>query len=224
MKLGRSSQPYLTSLGILAMALGLLDPRPVGAADELQYFHDCVKQEMPSALRRFVIANGPANGPDRLKRAGDSARTDIVNDLFSVCRQRALDGAHRVDERSYVDDAVGSFFKEIPWIVDLQHRAEQLLKIDPDKAFEEQAVRAYSFCLEGAARQLARTSDDSIDAIEQEALAGCSKNRRIVVDTYSSHGKSYAPEAMTAAEQEFHGKVSAVVTTTRNDLRKTKQQ
>ncbi len=220
MKPSRSSQPCLMILRILVMGLGLLHPHRATAADELQYFHDCVKHELPAALRRFVIANGP----DRLNRAEDSARTDIVNDLFSACRQSALDSAHRADERSYVDEAVGSFFKEIPWIVELQHRTEQLLKTDPDKAFEEQAVRAYSFCLEGTARRLAQTSEDPIDTIEQGALVGCSRNRQVVFDTYSSHGKSFAPVEMKALEKESHDKVSAIVTKIRNDVRKTKQQ
>jgi hypothetical protein len=219
-ELNRSSQFCVAAGLILVMGLAFFDRQAAAAADELEYFHECVKQELPATLRRFVIANGP----ERLNRAEDSARADIVNSLFSICRQRALDSSHRVDERSYVDDTVGSFFKQIPGIVELQRQTEQLWKSNPDKAIEDQAVRAYSLCLEGTARRLARTSDDPTDTIEQGSLAACDKSRQIIFDTYSSHSKSYDPEAMKALEQEFHSKLPEVVTRTRNDVRKAKQQ
>jgi hypothetical protein len=204
----------------LIMDVALFDRQAAAAPDELEYFHECVKQELPATLRRFVIANGS----ESLTRAEAGAKADIVNSLFSVCRQRAIDGSHRVDEQSYVNDTVETFFKQIPRIVELQRQTEQLWKSDPAKAIEDQAVRAYSLCLEGTARRLSRTSDDPTDTIEQGLLAACEKSRQIIFDTFSSHSKSYDPEAMKAFEQEFHHKLPEVVTRTRNDVRKAKQQ
>lgn len=135
-----------------------------------------------------------------------------------------MGSSHSVDERSYVDDVVGSFFKQVPRIVELRRQTEQLWKSDPDKAIEDQAMRTYSLCLEGTARRLARTSDDPADAIEQGSFAACEKNRQIVLDTYPNHNKSYDPEAMKALEQEFHRKLADVVTRTRNDVRKATQR
>jgi len=162
MVVGRSVRSCTAPGIILFAGLLLFDQQAAAAPDELDYFHGCVKQELPAALRRFVITKGA----DGLNRAEDSAKTAIVDDLFSVCRQRAVDSSHRVDDRSYVDDTVGSFFKQIPGIVELQHRIEQQWKSDPDKALEDQAVRMYPICLEGTARKLARTSNDPADAIE----------------------------------------------------------
>lgn len=218
--LSRSSRSCVAAGLILVMGLTFFERQAAATPDELEYFHECVKQELPATLRRFVVANGP----EGLNRAEDSAKSDIVNSLFSICRQRAVDSSHRVDERSYVDDVVGSFFKQVPRIVELQRQTEQLWKSDPDKAIEDQAVRAYSLCIEGTARRLARTSDDRTDTIEQGSLAACEKNRQIVFDTYSNHSKSYDPEAMKALEQEFHRKLADVVTRTRDDVRKATQQ
>ena len=218
--LSRSSQCCVATGLIIVLGLAFFDRQGAAASDELEYFHECVKQELPTTLRLFVIKNGP----DRLTRAEDSAKADIVDSLFSVCRQRAVDNSHRVDERSYVDDTVGSFFKQVPRIVELQRQTEQLWKSNPDKAVEDQAVRTYPLCLEGTARRLARTSNDPTDTIEHGALAACEKSRQTIFDTYSSHGKSYDPEAMKALEQEFHRKLPDVVTRTRNDVRKATQQ
>jgi hypothetical protein len=217
---GRLARSCIAPGLILVLGLWSFDRQAAAASDELEYFHECVKQELPTTLRLFVIKNGP----DGLTRAEDSAKFDIVNSLFSVCRQRAVDSSHRVDDRSYVDDSVGSFFKQIPRFVELQRQTEQLWKSDPDKAIEDQAVRTYPLCLEGTARRLARTSDDPADTIEHGALAACEKSRQTIFDTYSSHGKSYDPEAMKALEQEFHRKLPDVVTRTRNDVRKATQQ
>lgn len=220
MVVGRSVRSCTAPGIILFAGLLLFDRQAAAAPDELDYFHGCVKQELPAALRRFVITKGA----DGLNRAEDSAKTAIVDDLFSVCRQRAVDSSHRVDDRSYVDNTVGSFFKQIPGIVELQHRIEQQWKSDPDKALEDQAVRMYPICLEGTARKLARTSNDPADAIEHGALAACEKSRQTVFDIHARHGKSYDPEAMKALEQEFHRKLPDVVTRTRDDVRKATQQ
>lgn len=204
----------------LIIDVALLDRQAAAASDELDYFNECVKQELPATLRRFVIANGS----ESLNRADAGAQANIVNSLFSVCRQRAMDSSHRVGEQSYVHDTVETFFKQIPGIVELQRQTERLWKSDPTKAIEDQAVRVYPLCLEGTARRLSRTSDDSVDAIEQGSLAACQKSRQIIFDTYSSHGKSYDPEAVRALEQDFHRKLPDVVTRTRNDVRKARPQ
>jgi hypothetical protein len=220
--IARTGSPLFRVAAGLALITGLalFDQQAAAAPDELEYFHECVNQEIPASLRRFVIVNGP----ERLTRAEASAKADIVNSVFSVCRQRAVDSSHRVDEQSYVNDTVETLFKQIPKFVELQRQIEQLWKSDPAKAIEDQAVRAYSLCLEGTARRLSRTSDDPPDTIEQGSLAACEKNRQVVFDTHSSHDKSYSPEAMKALEQEFHRKLPEVVTKTRNDVRKAKQQ
>jgi hypothetical protein len=217
---GGTAQPGLGAGLILVMGLCFFARQAAAASDELEYFHECVKQELPTTLRLFVIKNGP----DGLNRAEDSAKAEIANNLFSVCRQRAVASSHRVDERSYVDDTVGSFFKQIPRIVELQRQTEQLWKANPDKAIEDQAVRTYPLCLEGTARRLARTSNDPTDTIEHGALAACEKSRQTIFDTYSRHGKSYDRDAMKALEQEFHRKLPDVVTRTRDDVRKATQQ
>jgi hypothetical protein len=224
MKRGRAltgSSLFCVAAGLaLIIDVALFYRQAAAASDELEYFHECVKQELPAALRRFVIANGS----ERLNRAEAGAKADIVNSLFSVCRQRAMDSSHPVDEQSYVNETVETLFKQIPKIVELQRQTEQLWKSDPAKAIEDQAVRTYSLCLEGSARRISRTSDDPADTIEQGALAACEKNRQLIFDTYSSHSKSYSPEAMKALEHEFHLKLPEVVTRTRNDVRKAKQQ
>lgn len=218
--LSRSSKFCVAAGLIIVVGLAFLDREAAAASDELGYFHECVQQELPTTLRLFVIKNGP----DGLTRAEDSAKADIVNSIFSVCRQRALDNSQRVDDRSYVDDTVGTFFKQIPRIVELQRQTEQLWKSNPDRAIEDQAVRTYPLCLEGTARRLARTSNDPADTIEHGALAECEKSRQTIFDLYSSHGKSYEPGAMKALEEEFHRKLPDIVTRTRSDVRKATQQ
>jgi hypothetical protein len=195
----------------LSTALALFDRQAAAASDELEYFHGCVSREIPAALRHFVTVEGY----DSLIRA----KADIVNSVFSVCRQRAMDSSYSVDEQSYVENAVETLFKQIPRIVELQQQVEQQWKSDPAKALEDQTVGSYSLCLQGTARRLSRASDDPPDAIEQGALAGCAKTRQIVFDTFSSHNKSYSTEAMTALEQEFHRKLPELVSKTRNDVR-----
>jgi hypothetical protein len=101
---------------------------------------------------------------------------------------------------------------------------KQQWKADSANGQEDLAVTMYSFCLQGTARRLSRTSDDPAFVIEQGSLAGCAKNRQIVFDTFSSHNKSYSPEAMTALEQEFHRKLPKLVTKTRDDMRQATHQ
>jgi len=92
-------------------------------------------------------------------------------------------------------------------------------KTDPEKALEDQSVRAYSICLEGTARGLSRTSSDASEIIQQASFARCAKNRQIVFDTFHSHNRSFSSEAMTALEQEFQRKLPQLVLKTRDDLR-----
>jgi hypothetical protein len=212
---GSSFIRVLVGLAVIT-APALFDQQAAAASDELEYFHKCVSQEIPAALRRFVTVEGY----DSLIRA----KADIVNSVFSVCRQRAMDSSHRVDEQSYVNNTVETLFEQIPKFVELQQQIEQQWKSDPAKALEDQAVRTYSLCLQGTARKLSRTSDDPPDAIEQGSLAACAKNRQIVFDTFSNHNKSYSPEAMTALEQEFHRKLPELVTKTRDDVRQATHQ
>jgi len=212
---GSSFIRVIVGLALIA-APALFDQRAAAASDEFEIFHGCVNQEIPVALRRFVTVEGY----DGLIRA----KPEIVNSVFSICRQRAIDSSHRVDEQSYVNNTVETFFNRISKLADQVQQAEQQYKSDPAKASEDQAVRVYSFCLQGTPRRLSRTSDDPPDAIEQGSLGGCAKNRQIVFDTFSSHNKSYSPEAMTAMEQEFHRKLPELVTKTRDDVRQATHQ
>ena len=203
----------LTIVGLVLLVTSALCRPGVGAAsDELDYFHVCVTQEIPAALRRFVAVDGY----DSLRRA----QADIVDSVFSICRQRAIDSSHQVDEQTYVSKAVGALFEQIPKFVEL----EQQWKTDPEKALEDQAMRAYSICLQGAARALSRTSNDPSEVIEQASFARCAKNRQIVFDTFHSHTKSFSPEAMKALEQEFQRKLPQIVMKTRDDLRQATHQ
>lgn len=202
-----------TIAGLALLVASALCGQEAGAAsDELDYFHGCVTHEIPAALRRFVAVDGY----DSLLRA----QADIVNSVFSICRQRTIDTSHRVDEQTYVSNAVEALFKPIPKFVEL----EQQQKTDPEKALEDQAVTAYSICLQGTARGLSRTSNDPSEVIEQASFAGCTKNRQIVFDTFHSHNKSFSPEAMTAFEQEFQRKLPQIVMKTRDDLRQATRQ
>ena len=97
-------------------------------------------------------------------------------------------------------------------------------KTDPEKALEDQSVRAYSICLQGTARGLSRTSNDPSELVEQASFARCAKNRQMVFDTFHRHNKSFSPEAMTALEQEFRRKLPQIVLKTRDDLRQATQQ
>lgn len=200
----------------LIMAPTLFNQQVAAASDEFEYFHRCVNQEIPAALRRSVTVEGY----DGLVRA----KADIVNRVFSICRQRTIDNSHRVDEQSYVSDTVETTFQEVSKFVELRQKLEQQWKTDPAQALEDQAVRTYSLCLRGTARRLSRTSDDPPNAIELGSLAGCAKNRQVVFDTFSSHNKSFSPEAMTALEQEFHRKLPELVTKTRDDVRQATHQ
>lgn len=205
-----SVSSFIRVIVVLALiaAPTLFYRQTAAASDELEYFHGCVSQEIPAALARFVSVGGN----ESLIRA----KADIVNSVFSLCRQRATDSSHRVGEQSYVDNAIEALFKQI----EQQQQIEQRWKADPATALEDQAVRAYSICLQGTARKLSRVSGDPTDAIEHGSLAECAANRQAVFDVFSSHGKSYSPEAMTALEQEFHRKLPDVVTKTRSDMRR----
>lgn len=216
------TRPRFRIVAGFALITGLALPydKAAAASDGLEFFHQCVGQEIPASLRRFVIANGSTSlSPDDA-----NAKAEIVNNVFSVCRQRALDGSHRIDEKSYVKDTVDAIFKQFPAIMELQRHLEEQWKSDPGKAIEEQTVRVYSFCLEGTARRLSRTSDDPVDTIEQGSLAACEKSRRAVFDIHSSRNEPYSSEAMNALEQQFHRNLPEIVTKTRNDVRKATQQ
>ena len=82
-------------------------------------------------------------------------------------------------------------------------------------AEEQQAVRAYSLCLEGSARNLARNSNDPSEIIEPAAFASCEKNRQIVFDAYNKHGSAFSMETMSALEQTFRRKLPQIVVRTR---------
>jgi hypothetical protein len=198
----------VTAIG-LAFLLGSAFPaQRAGASDELDYFHGCVNQEVPAAMRRSVVTAG---GDDLLHRD----HTDIVNSVFSICRQRAIDSSHRPDEQAYVSNAVEALFKQIEPFADLQQKLTQQWKDHPEQALEDQAVRAYSICLEGSARGRSRTSNDLPEAIEQASFAACAENKRMVLDTYRAHTRSFSPEAMTALEQEFRRRLPQIIVKTR---------
>jgi hypothetical protein len=115
----------LTTAGlVLLVTSALCSPGVCEASNELDYFHVCVTQEIPAALRRFVAVDGY----DSLRRA----QADIVDSVFSICRQRAIDSSHQVDEQIYVSKAVGALFEQIPKFVEL----EQQWKIDPECLFD----------------------------------------------------------------------------------------
>jgi hypothetical protein len=212
-------QFLLVTIAGLALHLSsaLFDQPAEAASDELDYFHECVNQELPAALRRSVVTFG---GDDLLHR--DHA--DIVNSVFSICKQRAIDSSHRFDEQTYVYNAVGARFRQLEKFGDLQQQLEQQWKDDPEKALEDQAVWAYSFCLEGSARGRSRTSNDTPEVIEQASFAACAKNRQLVFDTFRSRTNSFSSEAMTALEQEFRRKLPQIIVKTRDDVRQATHQ
>jgi hypothetical protein len=98
-------QFFLVTVTGLALLLGsaFSDQRAGATSDELDYFHGCVNQEVPAALRRSVVMFG---GDNLLHRD----HTDIVNGVFSICKQRAIDSSHRLDEQTYVYNAVEALF------------------------------------------------------------------------------------------------------------------
>jgi hypothetical protein len=201
---------FLVTVAGLALLTGsALSEQPADAAsDELDYFHGCVNQEIPAALHRSVVTSG---GDDLLHRD----HTDIVNSVFSVCKQRATDSSHRLDDQSYVYNAVEALFKQIEPFADLQQRLTQQWKDHPAQALEDQAMRAYSICLEGSARGRSRTSNDPPEAIAQASFAACAKNKQMILDTYRDHSNSFSPEAMTALEQAFQNKLPQIIIKTR---------
>lgn len=203
-------QFLLVTVAGLALLLGsaFSDQRAGATSDELDYFHGCVNQEMPAALRRSVVMFG---GDNLLHR--DHA--DIVNSVFSICKQRAIDSSHRLDEQTYVYNAVEALFKQIEPFANLQQQLTQQWKDHPQQALEDQAVRVYSICLEGSARGRSRTSNDPPEVIEQASFAACAKNKQIILDTYRAHTNSFSPEAMTALEQDFQRKLPQIIIKTR---------
>jgi hypothetical protein len=88
-------------------------------------------------------------------------------------------------------------------------------RLKAEKFIEDQAVRAYSLCLEGSARGRSRNSNDLPEVIEQASFASCAKNRQIVFDTYRGHTNSFSPETMTAMEQEFQRRLPQIIIKTR---------
>lgn len=190
----------------------LFDQRADAASDELDYFHKCVYQELTVALRRSVMMYGE----DVLHRD----HTDIDNSVFAICRQRSIDNSYRIDELTYVHDAVEALFKQAQKLTELQ----QQWKADPEKALEDQAVQAYSFCLEGTSRRLSRTSNDDAEVIEQTAFAACAKNKQLVFDTFRGHSHSFSSDAMATLEQEFQRKLPQIVVKTRDDVRQAAHQ
>ena len=206
----------LVTIAGLASLLTLAHQQANAASDELDYFHGCVNQEIPVALRRSVITYGA----DFLNRD----HTDIDNSVFAICKQRSIDSSHRIDEPPYVHDTIEAQFKQMQKIAEMTKQLQQQWKDDPEKALEDQAVRIYSICLEGSARARSRTSNDPPEVIERASFAACAKNRQLVFDTFHSHTNSFSPEAMTALEQEFQRKLPQIIVKTRDDVRQAAHQ
>jgi hypothetical protein len=199
----------LTVAGLALLLSSELSQRRAAASGQLDYFHTCVKQEIAPAMCRSVVTFG-----DDLHRV----QADVVDSVFSICKQRAIDSSHRPDEPTYVSGAVAAVFEQGQRIT---VETERKMKDHPDKFMEDQAVFAYSFCLEGNARGRSRTSNDPADVIEQSSFARCAENRQIVFDTYRGYAHSFSPEAMTALEQEFRRKLPGIIVKTREDMRQT---
>jgi hypothetical protein len=91
----------------------------------------------------------------------------------------------------------------------------EIAKLKAEKLIEDQAVRAYSFCLEGSARKLSYNTNDPPEAIEHAAFALCAKNRQMVPDAYRGHTNSFNSEMMSAREEMFQRKLPQIVIKTR---------
>jgi hypothetical protein len=202
---------FVTIASLALLTTSLYDRQANAASDELDYFHGCVSQEIPAALQRSAMTYGT----DFLRR--DHA--DIDHSVFAICKQRSIDDSQRIDEPSYVHNTVEAVFKQMQKIAELQKQLQQQWRDDPEKALEDQAVRAYSMCLEGSARAHSRTSNDPPEVIEQASLDACAKNRQIVFDTFRSRTNSFGPEAMAALEKEFQRKLPQIIIKTRDDVR-----
>jgi hypothetical protein len=88
-------------------------------------------------------------------------------------------------------------------------------RLKAEKLIEDQAVRAYSFCLERSARNLSYNTNDPPEVIEPTALALCAKNRQMVPDAYRGHTNSFSSEMMSAREEMFQRKLPQIVIKTR---------
>ena len=88
-------------------------------------------------------------------------------------------------------------------------------RLKAEKIIEDQALRAYSLCLEGSARGRSHNSNDPPEVIEQSSFEACAKNRQIVFDTYRGHTNSFSPENVTAMEQDFQRKLPQIIIKTR---------
>jgi hypothetical protein len=88
-------------------------------------------------------------------------------------------------------------------------------KLKGDRFIQDQAARAYSLCLPGGARRLARNSDDPPEAIERGALALCAKNKQMILDAYGGSADSSSFEIVSSLEKEFRRELPQIVVKTR---------
>lgn len=76
-------------------------------------------------------------------------------------------------------------------------------RLEAEKAVKDQAARAYSFCLSGAAEKMANNSGDPPEAIERGALAPCEINKQMIFEAYGGSASSPSSEIVSSLETEF---------------------
>ena len=193
-----------------ATVIALLTCQAAQAASDQDYFHSCVKQEGNAALRRKV----QKFGADALY----GYQNDIANEVFAICKQRAIDSSERIDYPTYVYGVVealakAALYEKAKKESEAERKRDELNapRLKAEKAIEDQASSIYFACLDSHARVLAVKSNEPAEVIAQASFASCRTERQGVFDAYRGHTNSFYPETMAAAEQVFQGQLLLVV-------------
>jgi hypothetical protein len=182
--------------------IALLMCQAAQAASDQDYFHACVKQEGNAALRRKV------------QKSGDDAlygyQNDVANEVFAICKQRAIDSSERIDYPAYVYGVVealakAALYEKAKKELEAERKRDELNapRLKAEKAVEDQAASIYFACLDNHARVLAVKSNEPAEVIAQASFASCRTERQGVFDAYRGHTNSFYPETMAAAEPVF---------------------